>query len=207
MLVGWWLTFCLVISTGFRSSLISHLTVQGRSRVPENLGDLVQEEGWTWGTATWTYDGAVLEYFSKHTHHVLRKIHKNMQVLAVHEAMNKVLAGGFSFIMIKNYIMVAIASRYTDTYGQSSVYVSKEEFSVMSCYGWGVRTGAPFFNQFISLRSRLEDAGLIETWTDTIMEDRVRSNREKAKSDSDTQQLLIQRGNTLRRPTRIKLYS
>lgn len=54
--------------------------------------------------------------------------------------MDKVLAGGFSFIMLKNYILVKIASRYTDAYGQSLVYVSKEEFSVMSCYGWGVRS-------------------------------------------------------------------
>lgn len=54
--------------------------------------------------------------------------------------MDKVLAGGFSFIMLKNYILVKIASRYTDTYGQSLVYVSKDEFTVMSCYGWGVRS-------------------------------------------------------------------
>lgn len=80
MLVGWWLTFCLVISTGFRSSLISHLTVQSRTRAPENFGDLVAEEGWNWGTETWTYDGAVLEYFSKHTHPVMKQIHNNMQV-------------------------------------------------------------------------------------------------------------------------------
>ncbi|KAK4315687.1 hypothetical protein Pmani_013086 [Petrolisthes manimaculis] len=198
MLVGWWLVFCLVVSTGFRSSLISHLTVQGRSRAPESFSDLVELEtqGWGWGTETWTYDGAVLEYFSKHNHPVMKTLHNNMQVLGLREGMNKLLAGGFSFIMLKNYIMVAIQSYYTDTFGQSVVYVSKEEFSVMSCYGWGVRMGAPFFNSFINLRSRLEDAGLIEYWTESIMEDRVRSNRDKAKVDSDTsdtsQQLVIQ---------------
>lgn len=81
MLVGWWLTFCLVIATGFRSSLISHLTVQGRSRVPESLADLVAKGGkWTWGTETWAYNGATLEYFSKHTDPIVMQIHKNMQV-------------------------------------------------------------------------------------------------------------------------------
>lgn len=63
-----------------------------------------------------------------------------VQVLSLLEGMDKVLAGGFSFIMLKNYILVKIASRYTDSYGQSLVYVSKDEFTVMSCYGWGVRS-------------------------------------------------------------------
>ncbi|KAK3873975.1 hypothetical protein Pcinc_021053 [Petrolisthes cinctipes] len=188
MLVGWWLVFCLVISTGFRSSLISHLTVQGRSRAPESLGDLVEQEGWTWGTEPWAYNGATLEYFSKHTDPIVKQIHNNMQVLVLQKAMNKVLAGGFSFVIVKNYILVIIASTYTDTYGQSAVYVSKKEFSALACYGWGIRMGAPFLNQFITLHAHLEDTGIIETWTKTIMADRVSSNREKARLDSNIQQ-------------------
>lgn len=50
------------------------------------------------------------------------------------------------------------------------------------------RMGAPFFDKFLILRSRLEDAGLIKTWTEIIMADRVRSNREKLKDDSNTVQ-------------------
>lgn len=50
------------------------------------------------------------------------------------------------------------------------------------------RMGAPFFNQFLIHRSRLEDAGIIQTWTEIIMADRVRSNREKLKDDSNTVQ-------------------
>ncbi|KAK4326199.1 hypothetical protein Pmani_003267 [Petrolisthes manimaculis] len=193
MLVGWWLVFCLVISTGFSSSLISHLTVQGRSRAPESLGDLVEQEGWTWGTEPWAYNGATLEYFSKHTDTIVKQIHTNMQVLVLEKAMNKVLAGGFSFVIVKNYILVIIASTYTDTYGQSAVYVSKKEFSALACYGWGIRMGAPFLNQFITLHAHLEDTGIIETWTKTIMADRVSSNREKTKLDSNTpQQLSLQ---------------
>lgn len=80
MLVGWWLIFCLVIATGFRSSLISHLTVQGRSKAPETLRDLVEEEGRTWGSEKWSYNGAIYEYFAEHTHPVMKEIHNNMQV-------------------------------------------------------------------------------------------------------------------------------
>ncbi|KAK3861468.1 hypothetical protein Pcinc_032575 [Petrolisthes cinctipes] len=50
MLVGWWLVFCLIISTGFKSSLIAHLTVQGKTRPIETLRDLVDGDGWRRGS-------------------------------------------------------------------------------------------------------------------------------------------------------------
>lgn len=63
-----------------------------------------------------------------------------IQVLSLEKAMDKVLAGGFSFIIVKNYILVILSSSYTDTYGQSLVYVSKREFSALACYGFGIRS-------------------------------------------------------------------
>ncbi|XP_053655163.2 glutamate receptor ionotropic, kainate 2-like [Cherax quadricarinatus] len=49
VLVGWWLVVCLVVSSAYRSSLISHLTVQEYSRPINSFQDLLKRPGWTWG--------------------------------------------------------------------------------------------------------------------------------------------------------------
>ncbi|KAG7162434.1 Glutamate receptor ionotropic, kainate 1-like 2 [Homarus americanus] len=79
VLVGWWLVFCLIITTGYRSSLIAHLTVQGKSATLEGFMDLVQRDNWKWGSEAWFMTGVPLEYFSKHTDPVVQKIYKEME--------------------------------------------------------------------------------------------------------------------------------
>ena len=80
MLVGWWLVFCMVISTGFRSALIAHLTVQSTTTPIDTLEDLVKLDSWKWGTEEKLYKGAVIEYFSKNTDPVVKNIHGNLEV-------------------------------------------------------------------------------------------------------------------------------
>ncbi|KAG7162414.1 Glutamate receptor ionotropic, delta-1-like 17 [Homarus americanus] len=139
MLVGWWLVFCLVIATGFRSSLIAHLTVQGKSSSLDYFEDLVSQGNWRWATEPWLYKGAAYEYFAKHTDPVVNQIFKGMEVMEADEALQKVMAGGFSLIDFKNYISVIVASRYTDSLGNTPFYISNKEISVLAAFGWGVR--------------------------------------------------------------------
>ncbi|KAK8385019.1 hypothetical protein O3P69_014529 [Scylla paramamosain] len=80
MLVGWWLVFCLVISTGFRSALIAHLTVQSTTKPIETLEDLVKLDDWKWGTEEKLYKGAVIEYFTRNSDPVVKKILANLEV-------------------------------------------------------------------------------------------------------------------------------
>ena len=80
MLVGLWLVSCFVISTGFRSSLIAHLTVQGKSEPIKTLEDLVNLPNWQWGTEAWLLKGIPLEYFSRHTDPIVKEIYKNTDV-------------------------------------------------------------------------------------------------------------------------------
>ncbi|XP_071544962.1 glutamate receptor ionotropic, delta-1-like [Panulirus ornatus] len=180
LLVGWWLVFCLVITTGFRSSLIAHLTVQGRSGTLDSFQDLVDQDGWRWATEPWLYRGAAYEYFSKHTDPVVKQIYKGMEVLVADEALRKVSQGGFSLIDFKNYITVIVASRYTDTSGNTPFYISRNGISVLAAFGWGIRKGAPFHQRFIQLMTRLEDAGIIRHWTEVVIARRVRQNRQAA---------------------------
>ena len=53
--------------------------------------------------------------------------------------MNNVLDGGFSLIIFKKFIQILIASKYTDSYGQTPFYMSREEFNILACLGWGIR--------------------------------------------------------------------
>ena len=72
--------FCLVISTGFRSALIAHLTVQSTTKPIETLEDLVNLDDWKWGTEEKLYKGAVIEYFTRNSDPVVKKILENIEV-------------------------------------------------------------------------------------------------------------------------------
>ncbi|KAG7162437.1 putative variant ionotropic glutamate receptor-like 27 [Homarus americanus] len=60
VLVGWWLVFCLVITTGLRSSHIAHFTVQGKILPLDTFEDKVGRSNWTWGIETWILNGVDL---------------------------------------------------------------------------------------------------------------------------------------------------
>ncbi|XP_069168869.1 glutamate receptor ionotropic, delta-1-like [Procambarus clarkii] len=81
MLVGWWLMFCLIITTGFSSSLMAHLTVQRKARPMDSFQDLVKQPGWKWGTDPWMRTEAVLDYFNTNPSPVVKHIFLEMKVV------------------------------------------------------------------------------------------------------------------------------
>nr|XP_053641768.1 glutamate receptor ionotropic, delta-2-like [Cherax quadricarinatus] len=186
LLVGWWLVFCLIITTGYSSSLIAHMTVQGKTRPIETMEDLVKQHNWKWATEPWLLKGVPFDYFSKHTDPVVKKIFKNMEVEVADSALQKVLAGSYTLIDFENYVTIIVASRYTDTRGNTPFFVSKKTFSIMAAFGWGFRKGAPFYPRFHQLVSRLEDAGIVSYWIKDVIERRVRENRKTAALNSQS---------------------
>ncbi|XP_069182988.1 probable glutamate receptor [Procambarus clarkii] len=138
MLVGWWLVSCLIVTTGFTSSLVAHLTVQGRSRPLETFQDLVNQPGWRWATESWMMTEAIVDYFVKHPNPVVNHIYHNMEVMQVEEALKKVLAGGFSFIGFKTTGIITIAAHYTDLRGNTPFFISKN-IPVLAAFGWCLR--------------------------------------------------------------------
>lgn len=80
MLVGFWLVACLIFTTGFKSSLIAHLTVQGKAQAIKSLEDLIAQPSWEWGTEAWLLKGIPLEYFSKHTDPVVMEVYRRTEV-------------------------------------------------------------------------------------------------------------------------------
>ncbi|XP_069951438.1 glutamate receptor ionotropic, delta-1-like [Cherax quadricarinatus] len=180
VLLGWWLVFCLVITTGYRSSLIAHMTIQGKTKPIETFDDLTKLTNWKWGTESWLLKGVPYEYFSKHPDPIIQHIFKNMEVISREEALKKVLKGHFSLIVWENNLFITIASYYTDSHGNTRYYVSKKGVSIMAAFGWGFRKGAPFYPRFHQLMSRLEDAGIIKYWTEDVTARRVKENRAAA---------------------------
>ena len=61
------------------------------------------------------------------------------QVRDLDTLLNNVLDGGFSVITFKRSVQIDISSKYTDSYGQSPFYMSREEFNILACLGWGIR--------------------------------------------------------------------
>ncbi|XP_069190882.1 uncharacterized protein [Procambarus clarkii] len=168
MLVGWWLLSCLIITTGFTSSLMAHLTVQKKSRPLESFEDLVKEPGWKWGTDLLMLSDAILDYFITNPNAIVKEIFIEMEVLEVDEALKKVLAGGFAFISYKNFITVIVAVNYTDPRGNSPFYISKD-IPMFSTFGWCIRKGAPYHRRFTQLMGRLIAAGVITHWREDVI--------------------------------------
>lgn len=80
MLAGWWLLFCEIITTGFRSSLVSHLTVQGKTQPIDSFEDMVALDGWRWGTEESLFKGAPVEYFTISQDPVVQKANSILEV-------------------------------------------------------------------------------------------------------------------------------
>ncbi|XP_045107148.1 glutamate receptor-like [Portunus trituberculatus] len=185
-LVGWWLVFCLIISTAFRSSLISHLTVQGTIDPIETLEDLTKANNWRWGTEPWLMNGVPRRYFSNHTDPIVKKIYAHMEIFDAPAGLKEIQKGGFSLIDFEKYINIIIESRYTDAQGRTPFYISKQGFRHVIAFGWCFRKGAPYFSRFSDMMIRLDGAGIIDYWLKDVVAKRVRANKLKEDPDPDT---------------------
>nr|XP_045587440.1 ionotropic receptor 21a-like [Procambarus clarkii] len=184
LLVGWWLVFCLTVTTGYNSSLMAHLTVQGRSRPIESFEDLVNLPGWRWGTTKWILSESIAEYFMKHPNPAVNQVYRKMEVVKDDEALKKVLAGGFSFIIYKIFVTINIATRYTDGRGNTPFYMSRD-IPMFVGSGWCIRKGAPFSQRFNQLITRLNAAGIINYWTKDLLANIAREKRKVVKEDTE----------------------
>ncbi|XP_071546566.1 uncharacterized protein [Panulirus ornatus] len=182
VLVGWWLVFSLVVTTAYRSSLISHLVVQGKSPVINSMEDLVARQGWNWGTPRMT--GALLLVLSTSPYPAVQKVYKEMQSNSLDEGLELVLQGGYSFIYSKYYCRTLIATRYTDSAGYTPIHISATEYPLFAGNGLAFRRGAPFRRQLDIAIQRLLEGGLITFWMDDVIATRVRNTRRSKKEEA-----------------------
>ncbi|XP_071535567.1 probable glutamate receptor [Panulirus ornatus] len=181
VLVGSWLLSCVIIGTGYRSSLVAHLSVQSKSLPINTFQDLLNREGWSWGR--WNFGGTTLLYFSESSDPVLREIEKDIPVYEVDEGVERVLEGGFSYIAYKSQIKYRIVSLYFDKYGNTPLHLSTTEYPVLGGNSWGVRQGAPFLSQFRRMKQRLIEVGLVDFWMDDVI--KIKGRHLRADRDQD----------------------
>ncbi|XP_069169880.1 uncharacterized protein [Procambarus clarkii] len=183
VLVGTWLVFCVVMITGYSSSLMAHLTIVGKTTPPETFEDLVSRDNWKWGIESYILNGVIVLYFTKQSDPVVKEIYRKMQALTITEALEKVKKGGYSFLSSKHFISITVASRYADKQGQTPFYISKNEIAIFLSFGLGFRKGSPLFPRVEQLVQRLEVSGIMQHWTDELVAKRVRDEKEAAQQD------------------------
>ncbi|XP_071524513.1 glutamate receptor-like [Panulirus ornatus] len=174
--VGWWLLFCLVVTTAYRSSLIAHLSVQSKFPPVNTFEDLLSREGWSWGgLVLW---GTTFLYFNQSSDPVIQEVYKQMPTYEVEQGMDRVLSGSFSYVTVKSYTKIDIASLYYDEYGNTPIHLGATEYPVLGGNSWGFRQGAPFLSQFRRTKQRLIETGMVDHWMDDVIKIKVRQIRE-----------------------------
>lgn len=71
----------VVAGSGYRSSLVAHLTVQLREAEVNTFHDLTERKGWRWGSELLL--GASRSYFELSTDPVIQEVFRRMEVLAL----------------------------------------------------------------------------------------------------------------------------
>ncbi|KAK3872219.1 hypothetical protein Pcinc_022687 [Petrolisthes cinctipes] len=189
MVVGGWLLFCLIVSTCYKGSLISHLSIQSKTKPIETMEELVSmEEGtWNWGMEEALYKGAVIEFFTRHSNPVVKKFAEKFKVVSWQEGLEKVRGGRYSLMGFEDFLTVIIASYFTDDRGRSPFYKSKKGVTVLNDLGWGLRKGLPVSSRFKKLFEHLDESGVINHWIDNKMRHKINTNRKEQQQQSTQQ--------------------
>ncbi|XP_066962059.1 probable glutamate receptor [Macrobrachium rosenbergii] len=180
ILLGWWLVASLVISTGFRSSLVANLSIQSKTKPIDSYEDLLSQSNWHWGMHD-TISGGQPNIRTNDQDPTLRKIYQKSESKSIEEGLEKILEGGYSFLITRTRVRTDIASKYTDKFGRTYLYISKQFYKILSDFGWGFRKGAPYYNLFVITFHRLIEAGLIDYWIEDAMAARITQIRRERK--------------------------
>ncbi|XP_068238917.1 glutamate receptor ionotropic, delta-2-like [Palaemon carinicauda] len=178
VLLGWWLVAVLVISTGYRSSLVANLSVQSKMKPIDSYEDLLSQRNWHWGIQDTIISGQP-NIRTNDQDPVLKKIYENSEPISVERGLEKIVQGGYSFLVTRTRVRTDIATKYTDEYGRTFIYTSKQSYKILSDFGWGFRKGSPYYNLFVGIFNRLIDAGIIDYWIAESIASRVRQIRKE----------------------------
>ncbi|XP_069947815.1 uncharacterized protein [Cherax quadricarinatus] len=177
MLVGWWLLSCLVLGTAYRSSLIAHLSVQGKTELINSFEDILKRNNWSWGFKR--VQGASRQFFEQNTDPVYLKIFKDSKKCNVTgEGAKRVLAGRFSYIAFESEIRCIIFPLHVDNHGYSPFYISTTKYPAVSWNTWGFRKGAPIIGLVSRMKQRMIETGLIDHWLDDLFKAETKRIRE-----------------------------
>lgn len=72
--------FCFIITAGFKSSLIAHLTVQGKTKPIDSMHEMIQADNWRWGMEPWMDRYTRGSYFSQKNDPVIWEMSQQKEV-------------------------------------------------------------------------------------------------------------------------------
>ncbi|XP_071524522.1 glutamate [NMDA] receptor subunit 1-like [Panulirus ornatus] len=171
--VGWWLLSCLVMTTAYQSSLIAHLSVQSKYPPINTYEDVLSRDGWSWGSHELV--GTTFLHFNRSSDPATQELYRSMQTYKLKDGVERVLGGAFSYVTWESYIKIETPVHYSGS--NTPFHVSTTEYPVLGGNSWGFRKGAPFLGQIRRLKQRLVEAGLIDWWTDDVINNDVRNKK------------------------------
>ncbi|XP_068238799.1 glutamate receptor ionotropic, kainate 3-like [Palaemon carinicauda] len=167
MFIGWWWVYCTLITVVYKSSLIAHLSVPGKSSAIDSFEQLLKMDGWTWGFEN-PHDAA-WEWFKTNENPTIKRIYENMEIQGYEEQMKRLLTSNHVLITWKYRVMSIIASFYTNKFGYAPTYFGQTEYFNYGGYGWAFRKNAPFLPAIDLMKQRLIEAGLINQWVKEML--------------------------------------
>ncbi|XP_063870826.1 uncharacterized protein LOC135106004 isoform X2 [Scylla paramamosain] len=194
MLVGWWLLVYLILSTAYRSSLISHLVVESKSSVVNSMEELAERgvtQGWVWGVPGAPMTGAFRPYFASSPNPAVLKVYEHIKIIEKEEGMMRVLEGNFAYIDNYYFIKTLVSTYYTDRTGYTPVHISTARYPLYGGNAWAFRKGAPFRARINDGIQRFLDAGLVALWMDEVIINHVKEERQALQERGDGPQLAL----------------
>ncbi|XP_068247937.1 glutamate receptor 2-like [Palaemon carinicauda] len=185
VLVGLWLIACFLISTGFKSSLVAHLTVEGKTRPIDTCTDLVRQDNWAWGIDVKILTEIFTNFFQNSPDADIRLVYKNHKRTTADERMKKALRGGYAVLSGKDDALKVISSKYTNKYGETPFHLGKVEYNVAGAIGWGFRKGAPFRTIFFKSISHVLESGISRRWIKQVHSTGIRGKRYNDEEDKE----------------------
>ncbi|XP_066978910.1 glutamate receptor ionotropic, kainate glr-3-like [Macrobrachium rosenbergii] len=80
ILLGWWLLSCLILTTLFRSTLVSQLSVQSKTKPIDNFEDLISLSNYRWGIHDTLLGAQPKLYFTNEEDPVIVRVYRGSEV-------------------------------------------------------------------------------------------------------------------------------
>ncbi|KAK7086341.1 hypothetical protein SK128_004792 [Halocaridina rubra] len=137
MMLGWWLLACIAMTTAYNSSLVSHLTVQTKTKPIDSWEDLLHLPNWKWGLETRLSKSTVYTYMKEHQNPNMKYIFRHLEIVSMEDGLKKILQGGYSLLIQHPVIDLIIASYHTDDLGRNPYYIGVKGQTITMDFGWG----------------------------------------------------------------------
>ncbi|XP_064088201.1 ionotropic receptor 21a-like [Macrobrachium nipponense] len=170
--------FSFIVTSAYKSSLIAHLTIPVFPPPINSFQDLLDSDGVTWGSDV--LEGAEFMYFNCSLDPVVREFRSRSEIDTLDNHMDKVMKGRHAYLESQIYMRDIIASQYTSSLGYTPIHFSETQYPTAG-YVWGFRRGAIFTEALTRMRTRLNEGGLFDYWTNDIINTKAWKTRRDIK--------------------------